>query len=90
MQKRNQKGQDMLTAEDIQLLCKVSIVLSDAKRIWPASHPAASMVRGLQEECDRVYRELGELQEELATALSRPASETSTLAAVSDDFLNAK
>lgn len=54
-----------MTDQDRQLMMEAAAALGDAKRLWPARHPAAGMIVGIENDCQEVYQRLAAVQAKL-------------------------
>lgn len=59
-----------LSDEDKRLLMECASTLSDARRLWPARHPAAGMIVGVEDDSKAVYERLSQTLEKVTARLS--------------------
>jgi hypothetical protein len=60
---------------DEALFARAAMALSDARRLWPARHPAAGLIMGVEDDSRRVYEMMGAVIEDLTQRLTRKDSD---------------
>jgi hypothetical protein len=55
---------------DRALLLQVASALSDARRLWPARHPATGMIVGIEDDCRQTYDRLTAALDAITARLS--------------------
>lgn len=64
-----------MTDQDKQIIQQAIAALHDAKRLWPAKHPATGMIIGIEEDCERTYARLSDAILNLTGLLQRDHKE---------------
>ncbi len=47
-----------MTEDDRKLLTQAAFALIDARRLWPARHPASGMIVGIDQDCRDTYERI--------------------------------
>lgn len=61
-----------MTEEDRALFTQAKLALIDARRLWPARHPASGLIVGIEEDCAKTYECIQRAIEALQVRLYAP------------------
>lgn len=59
-----------MSEDDRRLLVQAMHALSDALRLWPAKHPAAGMIVGIEDDCRRTYEQIKATRDDIFNSLA--------------------
>jgi hypothetical protein len=59
------------TTDDTGIMRQAAVALSDARRLWPARHPASGMIIGIEDDCRQTYERITAALDVITARLSQ-------------------